>query len=910
MVSEIQNYDDFFDLAFRELPLVYQAPFAYQRRVALEAEMPALINAPTGAGKTAAILGAWLWRRLNNPQSVGRRLVYCLPMRTLVEQTAKVAREAIEKLEAKDERVKKKSIDVHVLMGGEVAVDWDALPEREAVIIGTQDMLLSRALNRGYALNTARFPLPFGLLNNDCLFVLDEIQLMGDALATSTQLAAFRDKLGAFGAHGSVWMSATLDKKWLETIDFKEQAKTLEVLTLSAEDRAIRKLSDRLNAVKRVERAPASCRTPDGLARFIKERHVRGKQTLVVVNRVARAREIFDALEGEYGLKRNPRRRGKNATQETSASDAASVPQLELIHSRFRPEDRKRWKVLFDQQQEGEDVDRIIVATQVVEAGLDISSRLLITDIAPYSSLVQRFGRCNRRGEEKEMGADIFWIDRPLSDTERKLADKESLDDKERARIAEPYALEQVDKARELLVGMTSAAPADLPEHSLDEVNYEYVLRRRDIVDLFDTTTDLSGYDLDISRFVRSGDERDVYVAWRKFKEGDGEPNALTLRPAQRELCPVRIGELKEFLKKSTDKQPRTAWRWNPLLHIKPLTKRQRERDDAANKPHGWEQIGAEELRPGLTVLLRSDAGGYTPERGWVKDATEVVPEISLDEVEKQPPQSVGDEAYSGDAANKIVLSHEEAERRKNEEARRPRYAQTLRAHSTEVRQKIKEILGALNNPQLEAFREHLLAAALHHDWGKAHDVFQRTMRLGARGVLDESELPNEPLAKTFRKGVKHERKHFRHELASALALLASGEKSDLRVYLVAAHHGKVRLSIRALPNEDRPNGEQSRERKYARGIWDKDPLQAVRLSDDVEKREVILDLEPMLLGSADGEASWLERMIRLRDKIGVFRLAYLECLIRAADMQASACPVDCITEPNSTQEICTENDE
>ena len=92
MTSTIQNYEEFFKQAF------CKPPFAYQHRVATETEMPTLINAPTGAGKTAAILGAWLWRRLNNPQSVGRRLVYCLPMRTLVEQTQDVAKKSLRNL--------------------------------------------------------------------------------------------------------------------------------------------------------------------------------------------------------------------------------------------------------------------------------------------------------------------------------------------------------------------------------------------------------------------------------------------------------------------------------------------------------------------------------------------------------------------------------------------------------------------------------------------------------------------------------------------------------------------------------------------------------------------------------------------------------------------------------------------
>jgi hypothetical protein len=48
-------------------------------------------------------------------------------------------------------------------------------------------MLLSRALNRGYGMSRYRWPMHFGLLNNDCLWVMDEVQLMGSGLTTSLQ---------------------------------------------------------------------------------------------------------------------------------------------------------------------------------------------------------------------------------------------------------------------------------------------------------------------------------------------------------------------------------------------------------------------------------------------------------------------------------------------------------------------------------------------------------------------------------------------------------------------------------------------------------------------------------------------------------------------------------------------------
>src|SRR3712207_4679430 len=82
-------------------------------------------------------------------------------------------------------------------------------------------MLLSRALNRGYAASRFHWPIDFGLLNNDCLWVFDEPQLMASGVSTSAQLAGLRQSLGTFGSCPSVWMSATLEPTWVDTIDFR-----------------------------------------------------------------------------------------------------------------------------------------------------------------------------------------------------------------------------------------------------------------------------------------------------------------------------------------------------------------------------------------------------------------------------------------------------------------------------------------------------------------------------------------------------------------------------------------------------------------------------------------------------------------------------------------------------------------
>jgi len=384
-------------------------PYPYQRTLAAEPIQSRLIHVPTGAGKTAAAILAWMWRRQVDPDNTPRRLVYCLPMRVLVEQTRDKAKEWAGKV-APD-------VSVYTLMGGAVDEGWELYPEKPAILVGTQDMLLSRALNRGYAMSRYRWPVHFGLLNNDCLWVCDEVQLMGSGLATTAQLEAFRGDFGSFGPVATWWMSATLDPAGLRTVDLGRHVDRLPELGPTEADLADERLSKRLHAVKNLERAPDTCRSPSGLAEFVSRNHRAGAQTLVIVNRVGRACEVFDALGAR-----------------SQAGDLAA--DVLLLHSRFRPPERRAW---VDRLQSplGNN-GRIVVATQVVEAGLDLSSALLITDLAPYPSLVQRFGRCNRGGELQR--AAIYWVDRPLDRGRDEWNEESEQDERQRTEVARPYS--------------------------------------------------------------------------------------------------------------------------------------------------------------------------------------------------------------------------------------------------------------------------------------------------------------------------------------------------------------------------------------------------------------------------------------------------------------------------------------
>ena len=101
----------------------------------------------------------------------------------------------------------------------------------------------------------------------------------------------------------------------------------------------------------------------------------RGKKVLVILNTVDRAIDFYQSLNIDDKL---------------------------LIHSRFAVKDRyekERRLMNREKKYEPQDLPSVLVATQVAEVSLDVSFDVLITDLAPVPSLVQRLGRVNRYGK-------------------------------------------------------------------------------------------------------------------------------------------------------------------------------------------------------------------------------------------------------------------------------------------------------------------------------------------------------------------------------------------------------------------------------------------------------------------------------------------------------------------------------
>lgn len=852
------------------------APHAWQTQLAADPLLAnRLIRIPTGMGKTFGVLGAWAWNRLERHDATWpRRLVWCLPMRVLVEQVAAEITAALQRLGGPAAQV-----PVIALMGGLDAADWQTRPESEAALVGTQDMLLSRALNRGYGASRARWPMEFGLLNHDCLWVMDEVQLMDVGLATSAQLQAFRedDAAKAIRPCKTWWMSATLQPDWLaRSPDTTTLMAALPAASRVPADQRQGPLWEQVHKPVHLEAGTQ----PKQVAALAQAQHLalqHGRQgpTLVVLNQVKRAVEVYDELN---------KLRAKG--QPLHGTD------LHLVHSRFRPADRAGWREAFlNRAACAPGTDRIIVATQVVEAGVDMSAALLITDLAPWPSLVQRFGRAARWGGS----AQVLVLDSAAADD----------------KAAAPYTAAELQAARQALGLLTDVSPRELEAFEEDHSEllpalYPYqpaqLLLRQELDDLFDTAPDLSGTDIDISRFIRSGEERDVQVFWREL------PAKVMPEPAIRagrdELCAVPFVAARDWLcDKERLKPGRRAWVWDWLDgQWRPLTRR--------------------DIYPGQTILAAADVGGYDPLRGWDGKAAAALMAPLL--AAAQAAASAADLADSTESDESLSATAA---------------WQTVAFHGHQVGQRARELAAAMAPPLMDLFD----LVGRWHDVGKVHPAFQGSLR--AHDFGDEiAKAPADqwqPVARLYRMPDGDRRAGFRHELASTLALFAllrrcrpdhpallgpwrellsrigqgnampeadtalpeaalgplerevlalDAHAFDLLLYLVCSHHGKVRMSWQASPADQSSQDTALR----IRGVRSGDVLPGFTLAAADGSRHPMPAVELVLAAASVGlnphtGSGWTERVLGLLQRHGPFTLAWLEALMRAADQRASS---------------------
>lgn len=376
-------------------------PFPWQRALAAKVEggdWPALLDLPTGIGKTSA-LDVALYALARDPERSPRRIVLVVDRRVVVDQGADHAREIQRRmLDAGSGPVRELADALRGLFGGSeaeapfaVAVlrggaprddDWAKRPDQPVLGVSTVDQVGSRLLFRGYGVSPKLASIHAGLMGNDTLILLDEVHL---AIPFAETLRAVQAQYNEPGGglprrFKVVEMSAT-----------PTGARPSSVLGLSAEDRAHPVVRERLEASKaaRLVELKVKGKEPerrDQIARAaaaeVSSLRAAGAKVIgVVVNRVDTARLVHRALASEAGLGR-----------------------VVLVTGRMRPLDRDR-VVGAELRYADAARDRaviepvVVVATQCIEAGADLDFDALVTELASFDALKQRFGRLDRRGQ-------------------------------------------------------------------------------------------------------------------------------------------------------------------------------------------------------------------------------------------------------------------------------------------------------------------------------------------------------------------------------------------------------------------------------------------------------------------------------------------------------------------------------
>jgi CRISPR-associated endonuclease/helicase Cas3 len=779
-------------------------PYGYQARIARDG-LPSLVAAPPGTGKTGVIL-AWLWRRLYGarPAQTPRRLVYALPQRSLLDQVAGEARKWLADLGLTDE------VALHVVMGGrgETQGEWRENMHLPAIVVGTVDSLVSKALNRGYGIGRGIFPIDFALVTNGAHWIIDEIRLCPESTTTLRQLATFTAELGTAEPFGVTCMSASAPDGLLTIVDNPAAGQTVEIMP----GERTGELAVRLGAERTVRRLEAEPGDYRAITAAVKELHRPNTLTLVVLNTVQAAREVYLGLRG-------------------AAADRT------LLHSRFRGIER----ALLMADVAASPHDRIVVATQVIEAGIDLNAAVLVTEAAPWPALVQRVGRCNRTGLMNS-DAEVWWVPPPTP---------------------APYGQADIDATSaelDLLAGERVTGEALLERAVFTTPDQPAVVHRGDFIGFFDTSADLSGADVDIARYIRDAEDLDAEIAWARWTPDEGgAPDPEVKAPPAEYRCRVSLRDVAGLATKD-----RTVWR----------------PDQVAGR---WVKItapGESQARPGEMLLVNAADGGYDPETGFDLSA-------------RGPVDGSPELRTVAELAEIMAGTEDDADRADSASVRHERGWQSLDKHSEKVRAQADALLRVLAPGLPPDAAESAIVAGYLHDAGKAHETWQDALCALAPPEERGQVASGRPWAKsgarsgrlTFKDDVA-----FRHELASLLLidgplndLLAQAPDQDLARYLVLAHHGRLRVRVRdpadlAVP----PEREAAAKRVLGLEHGTTTHVPAMLGQPATTLTVDLSQFEP------DGEHSWTSTALRLRDKYGPFVLAYLETLVRVADWRAS----------------------
>jgi CRISPR-associated endonuclease/helicase Cas3 len=847
----LTDFDEDFALLTGNPPFPWQR-LIYERFIAND--FPKTCDLPTGLGKTS-VIALWLLALTKNPK-LPRRLVYVVNRRTVVDQStaeaerlckqlvtlaAKPLRDALDAMAAVEA---KQPLAISTLRG-EFADNgaWRRDPSRPAIIVGTVDMIGSRLLFSGYGCGFRSKPLHAGFLGQDSLLIHDEAHLEPAFQSLLTSIADEQHRSN--------------EPRPLKVLALSATSRTEPDFTLSDKDLHNAVVKKRLHARKGLLMHLID--DPKDLPERIatKAAELNGK-VIVFLSSVDHAEKCAQAL-------RKTNRHSVATLTGTMRGAERDELMKDPVFARFLPAPGDGVT-----PQEG---NVFLVATSAGEVGIDISADHLITDLPPFDALAQRLGRVNRYGEGD---AEVHVYCEKLKEPPKAKADGEEdaeEDDKpskrkdeydyarfftrdllnelptrdDNRRDASPSALRELP--RDARVGASTPQP-DI--HHVDALLFDRWS--------YTTVTEAMPGRPPVGEWLHGKAEWEpprTTVAWRRevawlTKEHLGRENLDDFLADY----PLRSRETLSDVTKRV------------LIHLKKLAARDKDGVQCVwlvrhDRPAEFMALAElvdrydSKKNPTLddaTVVLAPVAGGLS--KGLLNGTAEFDPAVSYDlgpkdgerlvhESEAEPNAPVGMRLVRAmtrkiDVDDVLLRWHlyTTSQRADDDGSLNSRKELLLDVHLQRTEAWAARLAQRLALPEPE--QEALARAGRAHDLGKQRRVWQRAIKRFkepplAKGPMQPSELS-----------------HYRHELGSLHDGDFSGlseDAKDLALHTIAAHHGRARPHFPAIESYD------------------------PELKDD-------------LVGKLVREVPL--RFDRLQCRYGRWGLAWLESILRAADVLGS----------------------
>jgi len=350
--------------------VISKYPLRYFQRRCKECNEDIMLIAPTGSGKTEAVL---LWAQSN--QKENSRLFYVLPYQASIN----AMHERLSKIFDKNY--------VGILHSNSVSYLYNSQGEDKNSLADNQKeaqnmAALAKEIYYPIRICTPHQLLRFGLKGtgweflflefSNSLVIYDEIhafqpQIVGLTLATAKLLKNLGAKLAFASATFPDFLKSLIKEKLGEMIEITPAKQYNQKEMTEDEYNQDQYILNRKRHIVEV----LDGNLIDNLDKIIQTIDD-DKSVLIIANHVKTAQKIYEIL-----------------------SDYKPM----LLHSRFNKKDRRNKEQMLISN--GQSKPKIVIATQVIEVSLDIDYQAMFTEPAPIDALAQRFGRINRKGDRK-----------------------------------------------------------------------------------------------------------------------------------------------------------------------------------------------------------------------------------------------------------------------------------------------------------------------------------------------------------------------------------------------------------------------------------------------------------------------------------------------------------------------------